>query len=83
MEIYDWPQQSLKGKTYAEYLGQRLRYLRRLRLWSQDNLSTRANFAQSTIAEIERGRGNPTLHTLEQLAMALDVHILELLTWRS
>lgn len=80
MQTHDAPQPNLQGKTYAQRLGQRVRYFRRMRLWSQASLAASANLTQATVAQIENGHANPTLHTLEQLATALDIHLIEFLT---
>jgi DNA-binding XRE family transcriptional regulator len=79
-QVISWAQQDLKGRSYPEHLGHQVRYFRRMRRWSQASLAASANLRQATIVAIESGQGNPTLRTIEQIAMALDVHLLELLT---
>lgn len=57
--------------------------LRRIRMqkgFSQRELSARCNVDNADISRMENGDINITLRTLEQLANALDVAILELLT---
>lgn len=46
---------------------------------SQRDLAERARLPPETISRLERAQGNPTLHTLETLARALDMDVCELL----
>jgi transcriptional regulator with XRE-family HTH domain len=50
-----------------------------MRRWSQASLAAQAGITQAAVAKIENGQANPTLKTIEQLATALDVHLVELL----
>jgi transcriptional regulator with XRE-family HTH domain len=54
----------------------RLRTARRLSLAT---LATRADLAKATLANLEQGRGNPTIETLWSLAIALGVPFSDLL----
>ncbi len=54
----------------------RLRTARRLSLAA---LATRADVAKATLANLEQGRGNPTIETLWSLALALGVAFSDLL----
>lgn len=56
--------------------------LRRARGISQAQLAAQAGVPRSTIAHIETGAGNPSLHNLTRLAAALGVGIDELLSER-
>ena len=63
-------------KTKSEYsLSERLIYLRERRNLTQVELAKTADVSQSTIAQIESGRKDPSLSTLIKLAKALDCHI--------
>ena len=63
-------------KTISEYtLPERLRYLRRARNISQADLAKSSKVSQSTIAQIESGRKDPSITTLRQIASALDIEI--------
>jgi transcriptional regulator with XRE-family HTH domain len=75
----DLPQEHLKGSTYSKHLSYKVRTLRRMRRWSQASLAAQAGITQAAVAKIENGQANPTLKTIEQLATALDVHLVELL----
>ena len=59
-------------------LGKNLKMLRLKRKLSQGELSKRLNVDRAYISNIENGRMNPTLSTLEKIAQALKVSIKEL-----
>jgi DNA-binding XRE family transcriptional regulator len=42
---------------------------------SQHDLAVKLGVSQSTLARIEAGRGNPTLKTLQKIAMALNAEV--------
>ncbi|MBK9322412.1 MAG: helix-turn-helix transcriptional regulator [Bdellovibrionaceae bacterium] len=56
-------------------LPQRLEYLRGRRNMTQQELAKVAGISQSTVAQIESGKKDPSLSTLKKVAQALDVHI--------
>jgi len=53
--------------------GRRLRALRRLRGWTQEELGERADVSGKLVGQIERGAGNPTLEVITGFAEALSV----------
>ena len=59
--------------TYG--LPERLKYLRERRNLSQTELAKASQVSQSTIAQIESGRKDPSISTIKKIASALDVHI--------
>lgn len=59
--------------------GRRLRALRTARGMSQHKLAEVAGLDKNWPTEAERGYINPTLETLEKLALALDVDVAELI----
>lgn len=59
-------------------LGRNLKMLRLKRKLSQGELSKSLNVDRAYISNIENGRMNPTLSTLEKIAQALKVSIKEL-----
>lgn len=63
----------VKSPDYS--LGERLKFLRESRKLTQAELGAKANLTQATIANLEGGRKDPSVQTLEKLADALDVHI--------
>ena len=65
-----------KAKTISQYtLPDRLKYFRQSRELTQGELAKKAGVAQSTVAQIESGRKDPSISTLKQIAAALDVEI--------
>lgn len=62
----------LVGTNFA-----RLRKERRL---TQEQIEERSGFSQWYISSLERGRRNPTVITLYELANALDVRVIDLLS---
>lgn len=63
-------------KRSPEYdLGQRLKFLRESRRFTQQDLARIAGLSQASIAHIETGSKTPSIETLKLLADALDTHI--------
>lgn len=46
---------------------------------TQEQVAERSGFSQQYLSDLERGRRNPTVVSVYELAMALDVNYLELL----
>lgn len=59
-------------------LGMRIRYLRSLRKWSQEDLALEANVNKNYICDLENGRRNPSLDILERISDALGITLSEL-----
>ncbi len=64
-----------------ELLGRRIKELRRKRGLTQERLAERANLDVKYVGNIERGKENPTVATLERLAGALSVKMDQLLSF--
>lgn len=62
-----------------ELVAWNLRRLRVERSISQDDLAHSAGVERAYVGHIERGSRNPTVTTLERLAIALNAHVSELL----
>jgi transcriptional regulator with XRE-family HTH domain len=56
-------------------LPDRLKYMRERRNMTQAELASKSGVSQSTIAQIESGKKDPSLSTIKKVAEALDVHI--------
>jgi len=56
-------------------VGEQLRSLRKMRGLTLEEVGRRSEVSIGLISQIERGRGNPSFHTLVQVAHALDVEI--------
>ena len=63
----------------SRLLGDRLRDLRLRAACSQEDIANLASMNVSNYGKIERGLGNPELHTLIRLATVLGVDVAELL----
>ena len=59
--------------------GKRIAYLRRKKGWSQELLGFNAMISKNYIADLEKGRRNPTLKILVKLALAFDIDLETLL----
>lgn len=56
----------------AKIFGQKIRQVRESKRYSQEYLAELANLNRSYIGEIERGAVEPSLATMEKLAIALE-----------
>jgi transcriptional regulator with XRE-family HTH domain len=61
-----------------QQLGQRLKHLRRVRGYTQEQLAERIDINPKYLSSIERGAENPTLDLLGRLAQGLQVELYEL-----
>jgi DNA-binding XRE family transcriptional regulator len=59
-------------------LAKRIKFLRRSKRWSQQQLAERASMQRSYVADLERGHRNPSVRTLLKVANAMDVPIASL-----
>ena len=59
-------------------LGKRIKYLRSLKKWSQEDLALEANVNKNYLSDLERGERNPTVKILEKIAKALAISLEEL-----
>ena len=61
-----------------EQLGMRIKYLRKQKKWSQEDLALEAGINTKYLSDLERGMRNPTLKILEKISIALNISISEL-----
>lgn len=61
-----------------EQLGMRIKFLRKQRKWSQEDLAFYANVNKNYICDLENGRRNPSLDILERIAVGLGISLEEL-----
>ena len=59
-------------------VGRNVRRIRLERTWTQEQFAEVSGFTQQYLSDLERGRRNPTVVTLFELAQALQVEHLEL-----
>ena len=60
-------------------VGRNVRRLRVARQLTQEQFAERSGFSQQYISDLERGRRNPTIVSLYELAQALDASLIALL----
>ena len=64
------------NNSISDYsLGERLRYIRTNRKLSQKELALKSQISQSTIAQIESSKKDPSISTLRKIADALDMEV--------
>ena len=59
-------------------VGERIRYFRQLRGWSQETLALQAEINPAFLGHLERGLKSPTIKTLEKIVAALNISLAEL-----
>src|SRR5438093_12188184 len=59
-------------------LGERLRAIRQLRRRTLKEIATAAGISESFLSQLERGRANATIATLQRLAAALGIEVSDL-----
>lgn len=64
--------------TAQVQLGMRIKFLRKQKKWSQEDLALNADINKNYISDLENGRRNPSLIILEKLAVALEISLEEL-----
>lgn len=61
-----------------DQLGMRIKFLRKERKWSQEDLALEADVNKNYISDLENGRRNPSLEILEKIAIAFNISLSEL-----
>ena len=61
-------------------LGMRIKYLRTIKKWSQEDLALEAGINKNYLSDLERGSRNPTVKVVEKIAKAFGITISELLS---
>ena len=77
-EVNLFPLKPTKIEIFQINVGKKIQKLRELKGLSQQDLATKCNFEKSNMSRLEAGRVNTTLSTLEKVAKALDVTLIEL-----
>ena len=54
--------------------------LRKAKGWTQEELAERSGLSQQYLSDLERGKRNPTIVTIYEIAIALEVSHMELVT---
>ena len=66
-------------KTSSIKLGKNIKRIRERKEMSQGDVCRALGFDRAQMSNIESGKGNPTLATIEKIAQALDVAIEDLI----
>ncbi len=66
-------------KTHSKKLGKNIKRIREQKKMSQGDICRALGFDRAQMSNIEAGKGNPTLSTIEKIAQALGVASDELL----
>ena len=66
-------------KTSSIKLGKNIKRIRERKEMSQGDICRALGFDRAQMSNIESGKGNPTLATIEKIAQALDVAIEDLI----
>ena len=61
-------------------IGSNFKRLRQEKGWTQEEFAERSGFSQQYVSGLESGKRNPTIVTVYELALALGVSHLDLLT---
>src|SRR5208283_2638256 len=61
-------------------VGERIRNLRKERGWSQEELGEKADLHHTYVGAVERGEKNASIDTLDKIADALGIEIVDLFT---
>lgn len=70
-------------KSLLEKLAKRIKELRKIKGFTQDELSFRANIARSTLGNIETAQNDVTLSKVNQIAKAFDINLSDLLDFQN
>jgi transcriptional regulator with XRE-family HTH domain len=68
------------SRDLTDILAENLRFLRHRKGLSQENLAELSGIHRTYVGSVERGERNVTLSSLEMLASALGVSVIQLLT---
>lgn len=64
--------------SIEKQLGMRIRYLRKQKKMTIEELSFASEVNRNYLSDLERGKRNPTLKILSKIAVALNVSLMEL-----
>lgn len=62
-------------------IGQRIVELRSLKGWSQSDLARACNKDRQALEKLENGKVNPTIYSLLEIAMALEIKLKDLINF--
>jgi DNA-binding XRE family transcriptional regulator len=79
-EEYEFYHTKAVEKISPEKIGEKIQELRKIRGLTQEQLQKKTGILRANIARIERGRHSPSLESLEKIADALEVPIVNLIS---
>jgi len=68
-----------QGKRYLQLIGNNIRKKRNASGISQQELADNSDVAKSTIQRIEKGEMNPSILTLKNISVALEIELSEII----
>ncbi|QSX04800.1 helix-turn-helix transcriptional regulator [Sedimentibacter sp. zth1] len=68
----------MDDKNIAILLGEHIRNIRKSKNLSQEHVALCANLSPTFFGQVERGNKKPTIDTLDKIAKALDIKIIDL-----
>lgn len=71
------------ASNFIRLVGEHLRMIRESKGMNQEELAEKAGIARARISEIENGKGNATLGTLEKVMDALEVAPMEIFNFQN
>ncbi len=72
-----WVDKSRKGQFVS--VNEKIRMVREMNQWSQEEMAAKMNMSTNGYAKIERGETKLNLHKLEQIAQIFNIDVLELM----
>ena len=72
-----WVDKSRKGQFVS--VNEKIRMVREMNQWSQEEMAEKMNMSTNGYAKIERGETKLNLHKLEQIAQIFNIDVLELM----
>lgn len=63
----------------SNVLNEKIRALREMKHWSQEQMADRVNMSKNGYAKMERGESRLTVETLDKVAQAFDMDMVELI----
>ncbi|WP_432360948.1 helix-turn-helix domain-containing protein [Sporosarcina sp. UB5] len=71
------------SSNFIRLVGEQLRMIRETKGINQEELAEKAGIARARISEIENGRGNATLATVEKIMDALEITPMEIFNFQN
>lgn len=73
----------INKKDRSVSVNEKIRMVREMKQWSQEDMAEKMNMSTNGYAKIERGETKLNLHKLEQIAQIFNIDVLELMNTES